>query len=64
MASCPNKEKNLKNCNCTYSCAKKGLCCECVAAHRSAGQIPACFFSDETEKTWDRSIAAFIRDRA
>jgi hypothetical protein len=27
------------------------------------GQIPGCFFSKEAEKTYDRSIAAFIRDQ-
>lgn len=63
MANCPNKDRNLKNCNCTYSCAQKGLCCECVAAHRAAGEIPACFFSDAAERGWDRSVEAFIHDR-
>lgn len=59
---CPNKEENLKHCNCTYPCAKKGLCCECVAHHRAKGQIPACFFSNKAEATYDRSVAALARD--
>lgn len=63
MADCPNKEKNLKNCNCTYSCAKKGMCCECVAFHRSSGEFPACFFSDKAEKTYDRSFEMLVKDR-
>ncbi len=62
--NCPNKEENLKHCNCTYSCAKKGLCCECVAYHRGKGQIPACFFSKEGEATYDRSIANLAREQA
>jgi len=27
-------------------------------------QIPGCFFSSEGEKTYDRSIEAFIKDQA
>jgi len=57
---CPNREKNLANCNCSYpGCPKKGICCECIAYHRSRGELPACFFTDEEEKTWDRSIEFF-----
>jgi len=56
--------KNLKECTCTYtSCSKRGKCCECVAYHRSRGEIPGCFFTKEGEATWDRSIENFIRDR-
>ncbi len=62
--NCPNKAKNLADCTCSYSCAKKGLCCECVAHHRAKGQIPACFFSKEAEATYDRSIAALAREQA
>lgn len=60
--NCLNKEKNLADCTCTYSCAKRGLCCECVAYHRDKGQIPGCFFSKKGEATYDRSIAALARD--
>lgn len=56
------KEENKKNCNCTYDCPQKGICCECVAYHRKIKQIPACFFDKETEKTYDRSIANFIKN--
>ena len=57
-----NKEKNLKNCNCSYEpCAKKGICCECVAFHRSSNELPACFFPDNVERTYDRSFAKFIQ---
>jgi hypothetical protein len=28
------KEKNLERCNCSYEpCAKKGICCQCIAYH-------------------------------
>ena len=50
-------------CNCTASCGKRGKCCECVAYHRSAGEFPACFFSAEAEKKYDRSLGELLRDR-
>ncbi|HHP50769.1 MAG TPA: hypothetical protein ENM97_02615 [Moorella mulderi] len=56
------RKKNLTLCTCTYAyCEKKGLCCECVAYHRSRGEIPGCFFPPEAEKTYDRSLENFIR---
>ena len=55
------KEKNLKGCNCTYSCSKKGLCCDCLQSHLSSGEFPACFFPDDIEKTYDRSIGNFVK---
>jgi hypothetical protein len=59
---CPNYERNLADCNCTYEpCPKKGKCCECVAYHRRSGELPACFFSDDVEKTYDRSFTRFKR---
>lgn len=56
------KEKNKKMCNCTYPCSKKGMCCECIAYHRRLNELPACYFSNETERTFDRSIEKFIED--
>lgn len=64
MANCPNKERNMEGCTCTYSCSKRGMCCECVAQHRAAGEIPGCFFSAAGERTYDRSVRAFIRDQS
>ncbi len=64
MNNCPNQEKNTAGCTCTYSCDKHGLCCECVAYHRRLGEIPGCLFSRAGERTWDRSLAALVRDRA
>ena len=58
---CINKEKNLKNCNCTYSCSKKGICCECIAYHRGMNQLPACYFNKEDEASYDRSVERFLR---
>jgi len=59
-----NKTKNLKNCNCSYEpCSRKGVCCECIAYHRAMNQLPACYFSDKTERSYDRSIAAVIKDQ-
>lgn len=56
------KEENKADCTCTYmACSKRGMCCECVRAHRDAGEIPGCFFSAAAERTYDRSIANFIR---
>ena len=58
---CKNKKRNLDICNCTYEpCERKGICCECIAYHREKNQLPACYFSTDTEKTYDRSISKFI----
>jgi hypothetical protein len=57
------KDKNLKNCPCTYSaCPRKGICCECLAYHLEREELPACCFSKETEKTYDRSFDKFTED--
>lgn len=57
------KEKNLELCPCTYAdCSRKGICCECIQHHRERGALPACYFSAEAEKTYDRRIENFIRD--
>lgn len=54
------KDHNQENCNCSYSCDKKGVCCDCVAYHRKLGQLPACYFPNDVERTYDRSISNFI----
>lgn len=59
---CPEHESNMTKCNCTYpGCPKKGNCCQCLHYHRSMGQLPACFFPPEVEKTYDRSIRKFVQ---
>ncbi|MFC1675250.1 DUF6485 family protein [Candidatus Omnitrophota bacterium] len=61
MKDCQNRKQNLANCNCSYDpCLRKGTCCECLHYHRKMNQLPACFFPDSAEKTYDRSIAKFI----
>jgi hypothetical protein len=57
------KEQNLKNCTCTYSCPRRGVCCECVTYHRDKGEIPGCFFSKDAEKAYDRSIEYFMETK-
>lgn len=59
MRACVNAEQ----CPCTYPCEHHGKCCECVAYHRADGEFPACFFTKEGEKTYDRSLSSLLRDR-
>ena len=61
MKKCVNQKQNLANCNCSYEpCSRKGICCECIVYHRDQGQLPACFFPNEVEKTYDRSIKRYV----
>jgi len=61
MRECGIEENKVK-CNCTYEpCNKKGICCECIKYHWRLGELPACFFPDDVEKTFDRSIERFIK---
>ena len=54
------KEKNKEKCNCTYEpCSRKGVCCDCIAFHISNRELPACCFSDDVEKSYDRSFEKF-----
>jgi hypothetical protein len=56
--------ENLKNCPCTYpSCPRKGFCCQCIKHHRKRRELPACYFSAEIEKTYDRRISIFLREQ-
>ena len=56
-------ESNKASCNCTYPCSRKGVCCECISFHRSSGELPACYFSKEVERGYDRSVENWIRTR-
>ena len=57
-----SKPHNLKNCNCSYEpCARKGICCECLSYHLKSRQLPACCFTDEAERLYDRSLEHFAR---
>ncbi len=63
MPECSVK-RNLSQCNCTYEpCARKGRCCDCVLYHRRSGELPACYFPADVERTYDRSIERFIACR-
>lgn len=53
------KEENKKFCNCTYSCGKKGICCECLKHHLQNRELPACCFPKDVEKTYNRSFKKF-----
>ncbi len=56
------KEKNIDQCNCSYGgCPRHGICCECLRYHRAKGALPACYFPDDIERGYDRSIANFVR---
>ncbi|HON78859.1 MAG TPA: DUF6485 family protein [Spirochaetota bacterium] len=56
------KENNLKRCNCSYEpCSRKGVCCDCVQYHLRARELPACFFDNAAERTYDRSFEHFAR---
>lgn len=54
------KDRNSQYCNCSYPCSKHAVCCDCLHNHRKMGQLPACYFPDNAEKTYDRSIGYFI----
>lgn len=58
---CSNKKSNLARCTCTYEpCSRKGFCCACVDYHRQNNELPACYFTAEAERGYDRSIECFI----
>ena len=58
------QQANEAMCNCTYpGCPRHGICCECLANHRRHGELPACYFPPEVERTYDRSIERFIQSR-
>ena len=60
--TCENQKQNLSQCNCSYEpCSRKGRCCECVRYHRSSGELPACFFPNDVEQTYDRSARRFAQ---
>ncbi len=57
------KDQNKLNCNCSYEpCPRKGICCECIKYHRLNDELPACYFPNDVEKTYDRSIKNFVNN--
>lgn len=56
------KDKNMSMCNCTYTpCSRKGMCCDCLVYHRRIRELPACFFPNDVERTFDRSYETFAQ---
>lgn len=59
------RDENKIGCTCTATtCSNRGICCDCVRYHRENGEIPGCFFTAASERTWDRSIENFVRTMA
>ncbi|TIH19773.1 hypothetical protein D0S45_00065 [Marinifilum sp. JC120] len=64
LDGCAKIESNKVDCPCTYNgCSRAGACCECIKYHRAKDQLPACYFTPEQEKTYNRSIDYFIECR-
>jgi Domain of unknown function (DUF6485) len=62
--ACARQSSGAGDCPCTYpGCPRHGNCCQCVSHHRAKDQIPACYFTPEDEKRYDRSVAFFISCR-
>lgn len=57
------KDRNLKWCNCSYPCDKKGICCDCVKYHRERNELPACYFDKDTERSYDRSVENYLKNK-
>ncbi|MCX6843967.1 MAG: DUF6485 family protein [candidate division WOR-3 bacterium] len=59
-----NLKANKQSCPCTYEpCSRKGKCCECISFHHASDELPACVFTPEVERTYDRSVARFVSSR-
>ena len=55
-------DANKVKCTCTYEpCSRKGKCCDCISYHLEFDELPACVFPPQVEKTYDRSIARFVK---
>jgi len=63
MSEC-YQEKRQKSCTCTYSCSRRGKCCECIDYHLSMDQLPGCVFakiSKDAEKAYNRDFEYFAK---
>lgn len=61
MKEC-NSSQNAMRCNCTWEpCSRKGVCCECLRYHWNQQELPACFFPNDVERTYDRSLRRFLQ---
>ena len=53
-------QENLAECTCaSESCPRRGKCCECIANHRSKGQLPGCLMPESLRGS-SRSIEDFV----
>lgn len=60
----PTDCSNTRKCACTYpGCPRHGHCCQCLAYHLAQRQLPACCFTPDVERTYDRSFEKFIETR-
>ena len=65
MMDCERYKSNMAVCNCTYEpCPRKGNCCACIQYHLRLGELPACYFTAEEERTYNRSISYFVSRRS
>lgn len=53
-------ETNKSFCNCSYPCSRKGICCDCIRYHIKNSEMPACFFPNDAERTYNRSVSYFV----
>lgn len=61
LVDCERSKDNLASCICSYEpCSRKGNCCLCLGYHLSHGEVPGCFFSEEVERTYNRSQRRFV----
>jgi len=63
MPECKQDEWE-KKCTCTYSCSRRGKCCECISYHLAMDQLPGCVFakiSKEAEKSYNRDFEYFAK---
>lgn len=56
------KNENKIDCTCTATtCLSRGVCCDCIRYHREQNEVPGCLFPIAAERSYDRSIANFVR---
>lgn len=56
------KNENKIDCSCTATtCSTRGVCCDCIRYHREQKEVPGCLFPAAAERSYDRSIANFVR---
>lgn len=56
------KIENKIDCTCTATtCSNRGVCCDCIRYHKEQNEVPGCLFPHAAERSYDRSIANFVR---